>query len=204
MSLFQQLEYEAFRAGITPRTRESREWFRNRVSGLTNINRKKLMTEEPIDLRTQIGVGKMYMYFYDPKHKATLPYYDRFPLIIMLDRTKNGFTGLNLHYLQPTQRAMLLDELLKFNTDKRYTENARINVTYNLLKRTAKLSYFAPCYKQYLTSHVRSKFAFVPPPEWEIATFLPTAQFEKASRSDIYKQSRKEVQAARKAARGLS
>jgi len=37
---------------------------------------------------------------------------------------------------------------------------------------------------------VRSRFALVPAPEWEIATFLPTADWRKASGSKVYKDSR--------------
>jgi len=38
-NLFKNLEIEAFRAGITPRTKESRDWFRKRLSGIRRINR---------------------------------------------------------------------------------------------------------------------------------------------------------------------
>ena len=31
--------------------------------------------------------GRMYNFFYDPKHERTLPYYDRFPLAIMIAMT---------------------------------------------------------------------------------------------------------------------
>ena len=43
------------------------------------------------------------------------------------------------------------------------------------------MRYFKPCFKHYLLNHVKSRFAEVPAPEWEIATFLPTAQWKKAS-----------------------
>jgi hypothetical protein len=44
-----------------------------------------------------------------------------------------------------------------------------------------------------LNEHVKSKFAMVPAPEWEIATFLPTAQFEKSGKNKIYNDSRKMI-----------
>ena len=65
--LFQKLEFEAFRKGITPRSKESRAWFMNKAKNL-NVSRSKLMKEDPIELRSRPAVGKMYMYFYDPKH----------------------------------------------------------------------------------------------------------------------------------------
>ena len=45
-NLFQKLELEAFRKGITPRTQESRDWFRRRVQQLTRVNREALMRED--------------------------------------------------------------------------------------------------------------------------------------------------------------
>ena len=74
--------------------------------------------------------------------------------------------------------------------NKNYDESTRCAISYNMLKSASKLKYFKPCYKHYLTKHVRGKLALVPAPEWEIATFLPTADFQKASTSTIYGQSR--------------
>ena len=77
--LFQKLEFEAFRKGITPRSKESRAWFSKKASQL-GVSRSGIFKEDEILLRSRPAVGKMYMYFYDPKYKETLPYYDRFPL----------------------------------------------------------------------------------------------------------------------------
>ena len=60
----------------------------------------------------------MNMFFYDPKHKDTLPYYDRFPLSVIIGPAKGGFYGLNLHYLPPVLRAKMLDALMDIATIK--------------------------------------------------------------------------------------
>ncbi len=190
--LFQKLEFEAFRKGITPRSKESRAWFMNKAKNL-NVSRSKLMKEDPIELRSRPAVGKMYMYFYDPKHKETLPYYDRFPLIVMVGPAPKGFMGLNLHYLPLATRAKFLDALLDTINNERYDESTRFRLSYEMLKRASKLKAFRPCLKRYLSSHVRSRLAMVPAPEWEIATFLPTADFEKASSSQVYRDSRRKM-----------
>ena len=192
--LFQKLEFEAFRKGITPRSKESRAWFMNKAKNL-NVSRSKLMKEEPIELRSRPAVGRMYMYFYDPKTKDTLPYYDRFPLIIMVGPAPRGFMGLNLHYLPLDVRAKFLDALLGTINNERYDESTRFRLSYDMLKRASRLRAFRPCLKRYLSSHVRSRLALVPAPEWEIATFLPTADFEKASSSEVYKDSRRKMRA---------
>lgn len=189
-NLFQKLEYEAFRAGITPRTEQSREWFMTKAKELKNINRNTLMKEDPILLKNRQVIGSMFMFFYQPKHKDTLPYYDSFPLVIVLKPAKDGFLGLNLHYLPPVLRAKFLDSLLDITNNKKYNETTKFNLTYELLKGAEKYKYFKPCIKHYLTSHVRSRFAMVQAPEWEIATFLPTADFQKATAREVYRDSR--------------
>jgi len=98
--------------------------------------------------------------------------------------------GLNLHYLPPALRAKFLDGLMDKLTDKKFDEKTRFAVSYQYLKSTSSMKYFKPCFKHYLTSNVRSRFAVVPAPEWEIATFLPTADFQKSSRNKVYKDSR--------------
>ena len=105
---------------------------------------------------------------------------------------KGGFLGMNLHYLPPILRAQFLDALMDNVTSKK-SDDAKFNVTTKLLAGTSELEYYKPCIKHYLTAHVKSKFAEVKAPEWEIATFLPTAIFEKASKQKIYSDSRKKI-----------
>ena len=192
-NLFQKLELEAFRAGINPRTQASREWFKRRVQRLTRINRDALMREEEINRRASHSYGSMFMYFYDPKHKDKLPYYDRFPLTIPIEPAEGGFIGINLHYLPPVLRAKFLDALLDVTNNKKYDDTTKFRLTYRLLKGARNMRYFKPCLKHYLLEHVRSRFAEVPAPEWEIATFLPTAQWTKASAGRVYQDSRKAI-----------
>jgi hypothetical protein len=192
-NLFNNLELEAFRAGITPRTRQSRDWFRRRVSNMRRVNRNALMREEPIQLSNREIVGSMYMFFYDPKGKKELPYYDSFPLVIVIGPADGGFLGLNLHYLPPILRAKFLDSLLDYTNNKKYDETTRFRLSYNLLQRAARMKYFKPCIKHYLNDQVRSRFARVPAPEWEIATFLPTADFQKGNKSKVYSDSRRMI-----------
>ena len=111
-SLFDTLQAGAFRAGVSPRTKESRLWFQKKVRNLTIPSRQKIMKDEALDVVKQPKIGDMMMYFYDPKMKKELPYYDKFPLAIMVQPAKGGFHGLNLHYLAPGVRARFLDELM--------------------------------------------------------------------------------------------
>ena len=189
--LFDKLEREAFRGGIQARTKESMRWFRTRVSQIKGVNRNQLMKDARN--RKRFIYGDMYMYMYDPKHKRTLPYYDRFPLTIPIEPAKGGFLGLNLHYLPHTLRAQFLDQLYDRTNNTKYDESTRFNVTYQLLKGISGKPYFKPCVKHYLFQHVRSKLARVHAPEWEIATFLPTADWAKSSSRQVYRDSRRMI-----------
>lgn len=194
-NLFQNLELQAFRAGINPRTQESRDWFRKKVQTLTRINRLQLMQEDELSLSSKNRplIGSMNMFFYDPKHKDTLPFYDRFPLVIIMGPAEKGFYGLNLHYLPPVLRAKFLDSLLDVTNNKKYDESTRFEISYKMLQATSKMRYFKPCIKHYLTSQIKSRMARVHAPEWEIATFLPTADWAKTNAASVYRESRKAI-----------
>ncbi len=190
-SLFDTLQAGAFRAGVSPRTKESRLWFQKKVRNLTIPSRQKIMKDEALDVVKQPKIGDMMMYFYDPKMKKELPYYDKFPLAIMVQPAKGGFHGLNLHYLAPGVRARFLDELMALSP-KNVTDSTRLaRLRYNTLKGVTKFKEFKPCFKHYLMSQVNSNLVRVPMTEWEIAIFLPTEQFVKIKTQSVWRYSRK-------------
>ena len=190
--IFNRLERNAFRAGITPRTKESREWFMKKAMNMRSINREALMKEDPIKSRSKQIIGGMYMFTYDPKHKDTLPYYDVFPLVIVIKPAKGGFLGLNLHYLPPKLRMQFFANIMDIQGSN-VTDDTKFKLTYRMLQKSSNLRYFKPCVKHYLNSQVTSKFAEVPAPEWEIAIFLPTAQFRKANSYKVHYDSRQMI-----------
>ena len=161
------------------------------VQTLSNVNRYKLLKDQNVVKVNQPYVGQMFMYFYDPKHKLTLPFYDRFPLIIMVDVAKGGFYGLNLHYLPPLVRAAFLDRLTETMGDPLKSESKRLQITYELLKSSTRYKYFKPCFKHYLTAHIKSRISRIEPVDWETAIFLPTEQFRVTKESVWTNYSRK-------------
>lgn len=190
-SLFDTLQAGAFRAGIKARTRESQNWFRTNVKKLGTVSGRDVLKDDALDKTTKFIGGNMYMYFYDPKHKETLPYYDRFPLAVMVEPAKGGFYGLNLHYLAPGVRARFLDALME-TAPKNVTDTTRLKLRYSLLQGTKKYREFKPCFKHYLMSQVASKMVRVPMTDWEIAIFLPVEQFKKVKAESAWRYSRKE------------
>ena len=188
-SLFDTLQANAFRAGVQARTKESQKWFQDKLQDMTMPSRQKLLKDPALERTERDLIGSMYMYFYDPKHKKTLPYYDRFPLTIMVQEAKDGFHGLNLHYLNYNTRAAFLDELMGLAPSKLKNETRIRKLRYELLQKSRKYKEFKPCFKHYLTKHIKTQLTRVPMTEWEIAIFLPVEQFRKASRQKVWKDS---------------
>ena len=140
-------------------------------------------------LKNQSIIGRMYFYYYDPKTKDSLPYYDRFPLVIPIERYSDGFLGLNLHYIHPKRRIILLDKLSTILTDHRYDEGTRLRISYDFLKRASRIYEATPCIKRYLSSHVQSRFLEITADEWDIAVMLPVESFAKATASKVWSDS---------------
>jgi hypothetical protein len=117
------------------------------------------------------------MFFYDPKYKQVLPYYDRFPLVLPLQTIPGGFMGMNFHYLRPLQRVSLLDRLQRFATGG-MSKSTRIDATYDGVKN---IGIAKTTIKKYLYNHVMSNFLRVDFDEAALAVMLPVQQFKKGS-----------------------
>lgn len=191
-TIFDSIITQGVRAGQIPaRTQQAREWFRDTADKISRVNEGQLMRGDQSRLVTRPIVGSMYMFFYDPKHKETLPYYDRFPLVFPFRRVSGGFLGINLHYLPLQFRARMMDGLYDYANNTRYDESTKIKLNYALLQSISKLRYFKPCVKHYLDDHVKSRFMYVYPSEWDIALFLPTERFQKATKTQVWAETKR-------------
>ena len=192
-STFEQILEKGARQGYIPaKTQTGRDWFRD-IAKSTTTTGAKLMASEKSALTGKIEIGRMYAFFYDPKHKKTLPYYDRFPLIFAFDYASGGFMGINLHYLPYVLRAKLMDELYSLSSNKTYNEKTKLRLSYDILNGTAKFKYFKPCIKHYLNTHVQSRFLEVGADKWDIALFLPVERFAKKGKQAVWSDSRRMV-----------
>ena len=193
-TVFDTIITQGVRSGQIPaRTQDARDWFRETARKIARINERELMRGDTARLVTTPIVGQMYMYYYDPKHKETLAYYDRFPLVFPFRKVRGGFYGLNMHYLPPQLRARLMDGLYDYANNTRYDESTKIKMNYSLLQSVSKLKFFEPCVKMYLDEHVRSRFMYIYPSEWDVALFLPTERFTKATKTQVWAESKKMV-----------
>ena len=164
---------------------KSTQWYRDKIAefgkpGAMDLIRDGKRNNSPF-------FGRLNMFFYDPKLKAKLPYYDTFPLVLPLEPYSDGFLGINLHYLPMTLRLQLLDNLVDYSNNTKFDESTRLAVDYSKLK---KLSIIKPTLKRYLAGRVKTQFRRIDADEFTVAALLPVQRFKKASASEVYKDSR--------------
>lgn len=186
--LIERIKQQLAKSGIEPRTTAARDWLMSKIKDLKPTRQALLNDKER--LKTNTIIGRMYFYYYDPKLKDELPYYDRFPLVIPIERYQDGFLGLNLHYISPRQRIELLDALSDFATNSKYDETTRLRLSWNKLKTVGKAFKAKPCVKRYLFKHVDSRFLEITADEWDIAALLPFQNFQGATANKVYNDSR--------------
>jgi|TARA_R110001592_G_scaffold348118_1_gene642049 hypothetical protein len=134
--------------------------------------------------------GRLNMFFYDPKFKKTLPYYDTFPLVLPLEPYSDGFLGINLHYLPMKLRLQLLDRLVDFSNNTKFDESTILDVDYSKLKN---VNLIKPTLKRYLAGRVKTDFRRIDADEFMVAALLPVQRFKKGSASEVYSDSRKMI-----------
>lgn len=186
--LIERIKQQLAKSGYEPRTTAARDWLKSKIKDLKPTRQALLNDKER--LKTNTIIGRMYFYYYDPKLKDELPYYDRFPLVIPIERYQDGFLGLNLHYISPRQRIELLDALSDFATNSKYDETTRLRLSWNKLKTVGKAFKAKPCVKRYLFKHVDSRFLEITADEWDIAALLPFQNFQGATANKVYNDSR--------------
>jgi hypothetical protein len=147
------------------------------------------ISRESIRNALQVKIGMLYCFYYDPKTKATLDYWDKFPMVLVLERYSDGFLGLNLHYLPPKFRIAFLTKLMRYAQLNSSDDIKRMKISYEILNASKRYAEFKPCLKRYLISHTRSKLLMIQPNEWDIATMLPLQQFRGARVTTVWKDS---------------
>ena len=85
----------------------STSWYRDKIKEFGEPGAQQLIRDGKRNNKP--FYGKLNMFFYDPKFKKKLPYYDTFPLVLPLETYNDGFLGINMHYLPIPLRVRLLD-----------------------------------------------------------------------------------------------
>ena len=164
---------------------KSTQWYKDKIKefgmpGAQDLIRDGKRNNKPF-------YGKLNMFFYNPKFKKKLPYYDTFPLVLPLETYSDGFLGLNLHYLPIPLRIKLLDRLVDYSNNSQFDESTRLIVDYSRLK---KIKLIQPTIHKYLAGHVQSQFRRIDADEFTVATLLPVQRFKKATAKEVWSDSR--------------
>ena len=174
---------------------KSKSWFEQQVLLMNKqaITPRKVLSGSTQDLKVQVLPGYLYMYMYDPKTKADLPYYDRFPLVFPFRKVEGGFLGLNMHYLPYQLRIKLLDKLMVFASNNKLNEATKLKYSWALIDGVSRYAAAAPCVKHYLMSQVKSPFRKINSDDWATAMMLPVERFIGASKDQVWMESKRKI-----------
>jgi hypothetical protein len=164
---------------------KSTQWYKDKIKEFGQPSAQELIRDGKRNNKP--FYGKLNMFFYNPKFKKKLPYYDTFPLVLPLETYNDGFLGLNLHYLPIPLRIKLLDRLVDYSNNTQFDESTRILVDYSRLK---KIKLIQPTIHKYLASQVQSQFRRIDADEFTVATLLPVQRFKKATAKEVWSDSR--------------
>ena len=171
--------------------RRSAQWFQDKIKGLkgglrnqfSSTNAAKFYREaetkvNPNLLKRRAELGDLFCYYYNPKYRATLPYYDMFPMIMLIGAEKETFLGINFHYLRPKWRAVLLDRV-----------SAKLGSGLPRWSKLRQIRQIAPTIKRYRFDHIMRRVVPIEENEQEIAIFLPTERFKKSAKAKVWADS---------------
>ena len=138
-------------------SRELQKWlFEKALTAAGPPQARQFLLRNDQRARYIVDVGRLYFFKYDPKGKATLAQYDKFPMAFPIEQYTDGFLGLNLHYLSIGD------------------ETTRLKLSYDLLQGSKRLHSLArPCIKRYLFTHCKSQFIEIHIDEYDKAIQLP-------------------------------
>jgi len=188
--------YRDFGKNASRNSVRSRKWFREQATKLGKVRTGRIFSHRDW-FADRPKIGRLYLFHYDAKHKDDLEYWDRLPLTFFFNSySKDGkqyLIGINLHYLPPALRMVLFAELLTIRNEKRFREQTRLRISWEILQSFSNHKLVQPCVHKYLVSHIRSKFIEIPPSDWEVAIPLGLERFLKASSAQVWKDSIKKA-----------
>lgn len=155
---------------------KSQAWINRQAEKLGKPKASQVMRHSNHRNRGNALIGNMYFFYYNAKHRDTLPVWDKFPLVFPFSIHPDGFTGLNFHYLPFGSRIYLLDSLLSINNQK-LDANTQLKLSWSTIKGVSKLNFAEVAVHRYLMGYLASPLKLIEPLEWETALALPVQQF---------------------------
>ena len=184
-----------FISKVKAKGKQAMSWFRDIVKKTraaafpAATGRADIMDDRNTGVQATPTIGRLYLFQYDAKWKDILPYWDVWPLIFPFAGAKNGFYGINLHYLAPNPRIDLMLRLIKAQGNSgKLTDNYKLRLSYDIITNYPPAK---PCIKRYLFSHVQGKGLHgIKGEDWSYAAALPLQRFKGASAGTVWRQSK--------------
>ena len=157
-------------------------WYRNKIKALApRITGPELLSEaEKKKITARPNYGMMNLFWYKPLNAKRLKYYDLYPLVIPFKKHRNGFTGLNFHYLSVPMRMNLLERLSAFE-DSGTLYSLDVNDIDQLLAfewmEVKGMKGIKPIVRRYLANYVYSNFLKIGLEDMVVASLLPVERF---------------------------
>jgi hypothetical protein len=134
--------------------------------------------------------GQMVFFKYKPQDKRFLgsyKAYDVFPLVIITDVHKDGFEGLNLHFISKKWRKALFTAIETDLPVKRMGNESltRLGATYKRMDGLRKFAFFRPCYRRYVREGFRKRPILIPKHAWDVLVDVDLALFVKGRKMGI-------------------
>jgi len=138
--------------------------------------------------------GQIVFFKYKPQDNRFLSSassYDVFPLVIITEVYKDGFEGLNLHFISKRWRRELFNAIeqslpLFKNAD---TTRTRLGTTYKRIKGPRKFKFFKPCYRRYVRRGFRKLPIVIPSEFWDVLVDVDLALFIKGTKMGVRRMS---------------
>lgn len=111
----------------------------------------KDLIQQKHNIKKETDVGKICFFDYAPKDKKHL--WDRKPLILVLDQSKNYVLGLNFHWIRTQKRVELIEFILKLNIQNEKLKTP-LTFTYTQLKPFLSAPEFKKCVHVYIRNRM--------------------------------------------------
>ena len=184
-SFFQKAHLAAKQRSIIERSETSINFYREyAIEYGTGFNFRDMIREGG-KRKSNFLLGRMYFYKYKPDPIETD--FDLYPLMFILDKSEDHFSGINFHYMNPRSRGMLLENMFQYLNKVDYAANQKLlfNSFVKIIRNNRKFRYAKQCYRQYRYSSIESRIIEVHPLDWEIAMSVDTERFYSSTKRRI-------------------
>lgn len=154
----------------------------NTTNKLKQLEETKQIRVQDVKRRNKRGLingGNLYVFNYNPKTAEKLEFYDINPCVFVIDVLPDGFLGLNLHYLPPSERNRLLF-IIK--------QSSKYGNFLSVLKHIKKTyPYYNKIIKRYLYTHIITNIHEIEDKYFALVANLPLAKFMKEDTKSVYR-----------------